>query len=279
MNRMAARTASPSPPVEEAALTAPGTRRLTPGVFQEVVLHLVRREIDATHRMTLLGWAWPVARQLAQLAALVFIFGSVIDQGIPHFPVFVFSGLIAWTWFSTGVGTATTVLLDDRHLVFQPRLPAAVLPIVSVVVPLVDVLLALPILLVMAALETGVEWTIVVTPLLVVLQLALMAGIAWLTSSVSVFFRDVPNLVQVVLQILFYMTPVFYGLRTVPHEYQWVLQLNPMTTLVEAYRAALLGAPWPSVGHFIYVAVLAIVLCIGGYLTFRRLSRNFADNL
>jgi lipopolysaccharide transport system permease protein len=275
---MAAPTASPSPPAE-AALIAPSVRRLTPGVFQEVVLHLVRREIDATHRMTLLGWAWPVARQLAQLAALVFIFGSVIDQGIPHFPVFVFSGLIAWTWFSTGIGTATTVLLDDRHLVFQPRLPAAVLPIVSIVVPLVDVLLALPILLVMAALETGVEWTIVVTPLLVVLQLALMAGIAWLVSSVSVFFRDVPNLVAVVLQILFYMTPVFYGLRTVPDEYQWVLQLNPMTTLVEAYRAALLGAPWPSVGHFLYVAVLAIVMCIGGYLTFRRLSRNFADNL
>jgi lipopolysaccharide transport system permease protein len=278
MNRMAAPTASPSPPAE-AALIAPSVRRLTPGVFQEVVLHLVRREIDATHRMTLLGWAWPVARQLAQLAALVFIFGSVIDQGIPHFPVFVFSGLIAWTWFSTGVGTATTVLLDDRHLVFQPRLPAAVLPIVSIVVPLVDVLLALPILLVMAALETGVEWTIVVTPLLVVLQLALMAGIAWLVSSVSVFFRDVPNLVQVVLQILFYMTPVFYGLRTVPDQYQSILELNPMTTLVEAYRAALLGAPWPSVGHFIYVALLAIVLCIGGYITFARLSRNFADNL
>jgi lipopolysaccharide transport system permease protein len=278
MNRMAAPTASPSPPAE-AALIAPNVRRLTPGVFQEVVLHLVRREIDATHRMTLLGWAWPVARQLAQLAALVFIFGSVIDQGIPHFPVFVFSGLIAWTWFSTGIGTATTVLLDDRHLVFQPRLPSAVLPIVSIVVPLVDVLLALPILLVMAALETGVEWTIVVTPLLVVLQLALMAGTAWLVSSVSVFFRDVPNLVAVVLQILFYMTPVFYGLRTVPDEYQWVLELNPMTTLVEAYRAALLGAPWPSVGHFLYVAILAIVMCIGGYLTFRRLSRNFADNL
>ncbi len=278
MSRMAGPTATPSPPVE-AALTTPSMRRLTPGVFQEVVLHLVRREIDATHRMTLLGWAWPVARQLAQLAALVFIFGSVLDLNIDHFPVFVFSGLIAWTWFSTGLGTAATVLLDERHLVFQPRLPSAVLPIVSIVVPLVDVLLALPILLGMAVLETGLEWTIVVTPLLVVLQLALMAGIAWLVSSVSVFFRDVPNLVQVVLQILFYMTPVFYGLRTVPDEYQWVLQLNPMTTLVEAYRAALLGAPWPSAGHFLYVAVLAIVLCIGGYITFRRLSRNFADNL
>jgi lipopolysaccharide transport system permease protein len=278
MNRMAARTASPSPPAE-AALTAPSTRRLTPGVFQEVVLHLVRREIDATHRMTLLGWAWPVVRQVAQLAALVFIFGSVLDLNIDHFPVFVFSGLIAWTWFSTGLGTAATVLLDERHLVFQPRLPRAVLPIVSIVVPLVDVVLALPVLLVMVAFETGLEWTLFAVPAIMLLQLALMSGIAWLISSVSVFFRDVPNLTQVVLQIMFYMTPIFYGLRTVPPEYHGVLEANPMTTLVEAYRAALLGEPWPDAGRFLYVGAMAAVLCAVGYTVFRRLSRNFADAL
>ncbi|WP_445148165.1 ABC transporter permease [Baekduia sp. Peel2402] len=278
---MTARTASPvsSPPAPDTTLTSPGSRRLNPAVFQEVVLHLVRREIDATHRMTVLGWAWPVARQVAQLAALVFIFGSVLDLGIPHFPVFVFSGLIAWTWFSTGIGTAATVLLDERHLVFQPRLPSAVLPIVAIVVPLVDVLLALPVLILLAVLERGLEWTALLTPLLVILQLLLMTGIAWLVSSVSVFFRDVPNLTQVVLQILFYMTPVFYGLRTVPDEYEPILHANPMTTMVEAYRAALLGDPWPSATQFIYVGVLSLVLCVIGYLTFRRLSRDFADNL
>ena len=107
----------------------------------------------------------------------------------------------------------------------------------------------------------------------------LMTGIAWLVSSVSVFFRDVPNLTQVVLQILFYMTPVFYGLRTVPDEYEPILHANPMSTMVEAFRAALLGDPWPSVGQFAYVIVLSVVLCVVGYLTFNRLSRNFADNL
>ena len=101
----------------------------------------------------------------------------------------------------------------------------------------------------------------------------------WLVSSISVFFRDVPNLTQVVLQILFYMTPVFYGLRTVPSEYQAFLEANPMTTLVEAYRAALLGEPWPSAGHFVYVTLLAIVLCFLGFWVFHRLSRNFADAL
>jgi lipopolysaccharide transport system permease protein len=229
--------------------------------------------------MTVLGWAWPVARQLAQLGALVFIFGSVIDLNIEHFPVFVFSGLIAWTWFSTGIANATTSLLDQRHLVFQPRFPRAVLPVVAVSVPLVDVVLALPVLLALVLFERGLEWTTLLVPLLVVLQLVLMAGISWIVSSASVFFRDVPNLVAVLLQITFYLTPVFYGLRTVPEKYTGLLEANPMTTIVEGYRAALLGEPWPGALRFAYVAGLGLVLCIAGYLLFSRLSRRFVDSL
>ena len=268
---------SPAAPADE--LTPPDARALTPAVFREVVVHLVQREIAAAHRMTLLGWAWPVAKQLAQLGALVFIFGSVLDLGIPHFPVFVFSGLIAWSWFATGISDASTILLDQRHLVFQPRFPRAVLPIVAITVPLVDVLLALPVLLVLAAFENGVEWTLVFVPFLVVLQLFLMAGIAWLIAGGAVFFRDIPNLTAVVLQILFYMTPVFYGIRTVPEKYHTLLELNPMATLVGGYRAALLGEPWPDAGHFLYVAVLSALLCAVGYTVFARLSPKFADSL
>lgn len=260
-------------------LVAPGTHVSGVRPFVELVTHLVRRNIDSSHRLTLLGWAWPLARQLAQLAALVFIFGSVLDLGIEHFPVFVFSGLVAWSWFSGGVTAATSSLLDQRHLIFQPRFPRLVLPIVAVSVPLVDVLLALPVLIVLAAFELGIEWTIVLLPLLVALQLALMSGLAWLLAAASVFSRDVPNLVAVALQILFYMTPVFYSLRAVPDQYASILSLNPMTVLVEGWRAALLGDPWPSVGRFAYVLGLSVALCVVGCAVFRRLSRRFVDAL
>ena len=93
------------------------------------------------HRFTLLGWAWPVVRQLAQLAVLVFVFSTILDLGIDNFPVFVFSGLIAWSWFAGGVQQATASLIANRHLVFQSRFPVAVLPIVAVAVPFIDVLL------------------------------------------------------------------------------------------------------------------------------------------
>jgi ABC-type polysaccharide/polyol phosphate export permease len=155
----------------------------------------------------------------------------------------------------------------------------AVLPVVALVVPLVDVLLALPVLFALVLFEHGLEWTVVVIPLLVALQLLLMTGIGWLTSAASVFFRDVPNLVAVALQILFYMTPVFYGLRNVPEQYTGILHANPMTTIVEGYRAALLGEPWPDPERFAYVAILGVVLCGIGYVVFSRLSKRFVDSL
>lgn len=260
-------------------LVLPARRRLHPRTFGEVVLHLVKRELDATHRMTVLGWAWPLLRQLAQLGILVFIFGSVINLKIPHYPVYVFSGLLSWTWFSTGIGAASTSLLDQRHLIFQPRFPSAVIPVVAITVPLVDLLVALPVLLVLVGAEQGITWTVVFIPLLVVLQLTLMTGIAWLVSAASVYFRDVPILIAVGLQIVFYMTPVFYSLQSVPERYARFLEANPMTTIVEAYRAILLGDPAPGILRFLAVLAVAVALVAVGIAFFRHRAMDFADSL
>jgi len=260
-------------------LDSPGAPRLHASLFRELVFHLVKREIDATHRMTVLGWAWPLARQLAQLAVLVFIFGSVLHLGIKDFPVFVFSGLIAWTWFAGGIGVATSSLIAQRHLLFQPRLPPAVLPIVAITVPLVDVLMALPVLAIMLLFNGGIPWTAVFIPVLILAQLVLMAGIAWLVSAGSVFLRDIPNIVAVGLNILFYLTPVFYGLHTIPQKYASFLKLNPMATIVDSYRAILLGEAYPTLPTIAYTIVVALLLTILGYAVFNRVQHRFVDSL
>jgi lipopolysaccharide transport system permease protein len=260
----------------DGGMRSPGSTPLTPGLFGELVLHLVKREIDTTHRMTVLGWAWPLMRQLVQLAVLVFIFGSVLDLGIENFAVFVFSGLLAWNWFSTGVGEATGSLIAHRHLLYQPRLPPTVIPIVSVIVPLVDVLMALPVLL---QTEAGIPGTIAFIPILVVVQLVLMAGIAWLTAAASVFLRDVPNIVAVGLNVLFYLTPIFYGLKVIPDQYVGLLKLNPLATIVSSYRAILLGEPLPGTFAIVYTLLVAAALAVLGCLLFVRLQNRFVDNL
>src|SRR5437763_6358182 len=210
------------------------------GRLRELVAHLAAREVASLHRFTLLGWAWPLIRQLTQLAVLVVRFWHVLHLGVPHYAAFVFSGLIAWNWFSTGVVNGPSSLLDGRHLVFQPRFPLIALPLVAVAVPLIDLLLALPVLVVMVVATTGLHWTILFLPVLVAIQVTLMAGIAWLTAAATVYFRDVRHIVGVGVTMLFYFTPVFYDLARLPHHYQSLLRLNAITTIVDAYYSLVL---------------------------------------
>ena len=247
--------------------------------LRDLTLHLAKRELDVTHRMTVLGWAWPLVRQLALLGVLVFVFSNVVDLGIDNYATFVFTGLITWSWFATGISAGTSSLVGQRHLLFQGRFPSAVLPIVALTVPLLDVLLALPVLLVLVATSDGIPWTIVLLPLLIVLQFVLMAGLAWVTSAASVFFRDVPNLVGVALLLLFYLTPVFYGLRDLPERFERLLRLNPLTTIVEAYRAVLLGDPAPGAARVAAVVGVSLLVAVAGFVAFNRVEHRFVDYL
>jgi lipopolysaccharide transport system permease protein len=106
-----------------------------------------------------------------------------------------------------------------------------------------------------------------------------MSGIAWLTAAGSVFFRDIPNLVAVSLNVLFYLTPVFYGLHTVPEKYAPVLEANPMATIVNSYRAILIGEPYPSTRSIVYTLVLSVILAVVGYMAFTRVQSRFVDSL
>jgi lipopolysaccharide transport system permease protein len=270
--------------IEERAPRRPPTAErsgggVDPGHFVDVVVHLAKRQVASLHRFTLLGWAWPVVRQLAQLAVLVFVFSTILDLGIDNFPVFVFSGLIAWSWFAGGVQQGTGALIVNRHLVFQSRFPVAVLPIVAVAVPFIDVLLVLPVLVVMLIATGTLSWSVgALLPLLLV-QFVLMAGIAWLTSAANVFLRDVENVVGVGLTLVFYCTPVFYSLSSIPEKYQSLLRLNPMTTLVESYRAVLMGTDFPAPGRLAVVAVGSALLALVGWVLFRRAEPRFVDEL
>jgi lipopolysaccharide transport system permease protein len=247
--------------------------------FSELVLHLARREAASRQRFTLLGWAWPLARQLAQLGILVFVFSRIVRLGIPDFPVFVFSGLIAWTWFASGLGAATSSVVANRNLVFQSRFPVSVLPAVAIVVPLLDVAFALPVIALMLALAGELHATFAFLPIVLIVQLVLMSGLAWLVAAAYVYFRDVQNIVGVLLLLLFYVTPVFYDRELVPERYEWVLLMNPMTHLIEAYRRIFLGGSLPDPSWFGILAAASLVVAFVGYVTFRRSERTFVDEL
>ena len=245
----------------------------------DLVVHLARRQLASQHRFTLLGWLWPLIRQLAQLAVLVFLFSNVLDLGIENFAVFVFTGLLVWSWFAAAMTAATPVLVNERHLVFSPRFPSIALPLVAVAVPLVDALIAVPVLLVMLGFEGELHPTLLLLPLVLAVQFAMTAGIALIASAVNVYFRDVNNIVGVGLLLIFYLTPVFYGLKNVPERFQWLLQVNPLTPLVNVTRDVMLEGDLPAAGDVAVVLGVSAAAVLAGTFVFRRLEPDFVDEL
>lgn len=245
----------------------------------DLVTHLAHRRLTSQHRFTVLGWLWPLLRQLAQLAVLVFLFSKIVDLGIDDYPAFVFTALLVWSWFAAALGAGAASLLTDRHLVFSPRFPVIALPLVAVAVPLIDMLLALPVLLVLLLVEGRLAWTALLFPLLVAAQYVLTAGLALASAAMNVFVRDVGNVVGVAVLLLFYVTPIFYGFKTVPDEYQWLLSVNPMTPVVNCARALLFDGVLPAARDVLMVAAYAGVSAVFGVWTFRRLQPRFVDEL
>ena len=251
-----------------------GVRRL-----HDLVLHLAVREIAAAHRFTALGWTWPLMRQLVQLAILVFVFTVVFDVEIDDYAPFVFSGLIVWSWFSVGIPAAARVLTDRRHLLFQPGFRSSALPAVAIAVPLIDLLIAVPVLLGMLLIVHGIGPTALLFPVLIAIQGVLMLGLAWLTAALNVYFRDVSHIVAVLVASLFYLTPVFYDLSQVPADYQWLLELNPMTVIVQGHHEILIDDQVPNLLGLALVAAVSGLIAWAGFRVFNRLSPGFVDEL
>jgi len=248
--------------------------------FFDLLRVLVDRDMKLLYKRSALGIAWTLINPLLQLAVFSFVFRSVIPVDIPQFSSFAFSGLLIWTWSQTALFQATGLITSNKALIRQPNFPTAILPVVTTMTGLIHFLLALPVLIIFLAVD-GVEPSSVlfVLPLLMVIQFVLTIGLAYPLAALNVTFRDTQHTLGVILQMLFYLSPIFYDLNSVPKEFQPFYQLNPMVPLLEAYRAILLKGTQPDWQALLIVSLVVAVILPIGLAIFRRQSNTFVEEL
>lgn len=248
--------------------------------FFDLLRVLVDRDMKLLYKRSALGIAWTLINPLLQLAVFSFVFRSVIPINIPQFSSFAFSGLLIWTWSQTALFQATGLITSNKALIRQPNFPTAILPVVTTMTGLIHFLLALPVLIIFLAID-GVQPSSVlfVLPLLMVIQFVLTVGLAYPLAALNVTFRDTQHTLGVLLQMLFYLTPIFYDLNSVPKEFQPFYQLNPMVPLIEAYRAILLKGTQPDWQALLIVSLIVAVILPTGLAIFRRQSNTFVEEL
>jgi lipopolysaccharide transport system permease protein len=247
--------------------------------FWDLVTHLVGREFRLRYRRTVLGWLWAMGYPVARLLVFAFLFTRILPLGIKNYAVFAFTGIIAWAWFSSGIASATSSVIDRRDLLFRPGLPRAAVPVVSVLTDGLDYLAALPVLAVFLLLEGGIPFTAILLPVVIVVQLLFTLGLGFALCAANVYLRDVRLMVDVSLLLGFYLTPVFYDAQSVPESYRFILDINPVAHLLAAYRDLLVAGQIPPLVPFAVLTMLGAAVCAIGYLIYRSASPVFVDEL
>lgn len=241
---------------------------------------LVGRDIKIRYKRSVLGTAWSLLNPLLQLCVFSTVFQLLLPLNIPNYALFLFIGLLAWTWFQSSLMAATTSIVDNRELLRQPNFPQAILPVVMVTTNLVHFVLALPILFgIMALMGHPLSATALVLPLIILLQYVLTVSISYFMATLHVTFRDTQYLLGVFLLLGFYLTPIFYDSGALAEPYRTALQLNPMFHIIDAYRAILLRGEMPGGIPLLSMGIASGISLAWGYRLFVRASHTFVEEL
>jgi lipopolysaccharide transport system permease protein len=246
---------------------------------RDLLIELVVRDLKLRYKRSYLGIAWTLLNPLIQLAVYTFVFQVLFRVETPHFMIYLFIGITCWTWTQASVLEGTMAILANRDLIRQPAFPAAMLPNVAVGSHLLHFLLTFPITFAMIyfSWELTITPAILWLPLVIVVQYLFTLTFSLLAACVHVNFRDTQYLLGVFLMLGFFLTPIIYEISMVPEKYRWVYYVNPMTYIVDAYRAPLIRGEMPDLVALGLVAGISAVLLRLFYLLFQRVSSSFVE--
>jgi homopolymeric O-antigen transport system permease protein len=252
--------------------------------YRGLITSLVARELKARYRGSALGFFWSFFNPLLLLLIYSFVFGFILPnrvEGVQPYALFLFCGILPWTWFSASLTDASGSLVAGGNLIKKVLFPAEVLPLVSVLANMVQFFLGLPILIAFLVIYRRPPdvWDLIWFPIAVAVQLVFTAGLALIVSALAVHFRDIRDILANVLTLWFFATPIIYpwfqpGLE----RYRTLFNLNPFTHLAVSYQE-ILFYPGP-IGHWKWLMALgggSILLFLAGYWLFDRLRDSFAE--
>ncbi len=252
---------------------------------------LVKRDLEARYKGSVLGNLWSVINQLSQLLIYTYVFSIVLKvklsmKGLPEenslvFGLWLFAGLLPWIAFTTGLMQGAGAVISQTNLVKKVVFPLSLLPLVPILSAFIESGFGLIILIIFVALKIGtIHETLALLPLIWLPQLLFTVGLGYFSAALTVFFRDIPQTLLVIINLWFYATPIVYPIDVVPESVRdWILWLNPIAALTQVYRDLILVG---SVDHGEEWAVFAIVSVLtfsGGFWVYQRLRAGFADVL
>jgi len=249
--------------------------------YRELLYFLMWKEVKVRYKQTALGVTWAILQPVMTMVVFSVFFGRLAGLGhttggIPY-PVYVYAGLLPWTFFSGAVNNATNSLVGNSNLITKVYFPRTMIPLATIIAGLVDLAMSTGVfLLLMLYYRVPISWHVIVVPVLLVGTILAASGVGLLFAALTVAYRDFRYVVPFTIQIWMFATPVIYPSSIVPKAWRGILALNPMTGILDGFRWAFLNGriDWTEIAIAFGVALVLFWIGVG---YFRSVERRFAD--
>mgnify|MGYP000944914278 CR=1 FL=1 len=245
--------------------------------YRDLVFFLVRRDITARYKRSVLGIAWTMLNPLGMMIVLSIVFSQVFRVAMENYPAYVLSGLIAWTFFSQTSANSISVIVWGGDLFQRIYIPRSIFVISTIITGLVNLVLSMvPLILVMLVTKVPLSFTILLAPIAMLLISLFSLGIGLLLSTIGIYFADIVEMYSIIVTAWMYLTPIIYPLTILPVGVQNWLQLNPLVHLVEFFRGFVFYGQVPTIKIWLICLGVSLVTFVLGWVFFTEKADEFA---
>lgn len=249
--------------------------------YRDMIYSLVRRELRGRYKGSVLGILWTYVNPLCQVIIYSAVFSVIFKVNIDKFYLYLVIGMMPWTFFGTCVQTGAICLRMQSDMIKKIYFPREVIPISFVTSAFVNMLFSM-IIVFFAVIVSGYWFNfkaLLFLPLVMLLEYVFALGITFLFSSITVYFRDMEQIVGLIMMAWIYITPIMYNMEYVPEQLRWLVMLNPMTSIIEMYHQILYYRVLPTENYMIIAFAFSLLMLVIGVLVFVKLERRFAEEL
>jgi len=248
--------------------------------YWSLIKKLTLREIKARYKQSFLGLFWVILNPFFLMLIMSFVFSKIMrlgNLGVPY-PVFLYAGLLPWTFFSVSLSSSMDVFFGNSSLLKKIYFPRQILVLSNLLAKAFDFFLSSLIFFgLMLFFRVPFSLYILLFIPIYILHFLFTYSLALILASLNLFYRDIQYLFNLILTLWFYLTPIIYSVEYFPEEYRWIFKINPMSVFINAYRQVLLGGAWPSWSSLGVGAFVTVLLFIIANVIFQKLQKNFAD--
>lgn len=248
--------------------------------YREMLFSLVRKDLRSRYKASVLGFLWTFLNPLLQLVVYTAVFSTIMRVNIDKYYLYMFLGIVPWLFLTTSLQCGATSIVSNSNLIKKVYFPRLIIPISVVSSAFINMLYTF-IIVFLALIVSGVGFSIYILylPVIMLLEYMFCLGLSFIFSALTVYFRDLEHIIGIVTMAWFYLNPIVYEINMVPEEYLGIFYLNPMTSIICAYRDVLYYQQLPQWNNLAGIWIWSILSILVGSVIFQILQKRFAEEL